>query len=114
LANGTSAVIWQKDERLFWFIGRADDIIKPQDTGGTLEVESTLMRHPAAEAAVMESLSPIGELVKKFVVLKTEETNKMRDGHSGICQKKKWSSRKKLNLSAFPKTSRMRKIAESS
>jgi acetyl-CoA synthetase len=32
LANGTSAVIWQRCRRLFWFIGRADDIIKPQDT----------------------------------------------------------------------------------
>jgi acetyl-CoA synthetase len=38
LANGTSAVIWQRCRRLFWFIGRADDIIKPQDTG-PFEVE---------------------------------------------------------------------------
>jgi acyl-coenzyme A synthetase/AMP-(fatty) acid ligase len=32
LANGTSAVINKKDATAFWFIGRADDIIKPQDT----------------------------------------------------------------------------------
>jgi acyl-coenzyme A synthetase/AMP-(fatty) acid ligase len=34
--NGTSAVIWQKRCRHFWFIGRADDIIKTSTHGGTL------------------------------------------------------------------------------
>jgi hypothetical protein len=55
-----------------------------------------------AEAAVMESLSPIGELVKKFVVLKTEETNKMRMDILDLPEKK-WVLPKKLNLSAFLK-----------
>lgn len=59
----------------FWFIGRADDIIKTSGhMVGPFEVESTLMRHPAvAEAAVIGKPEPaIGELVKAFVVLKTE------------------------------------------
>jgi acetyl-CoA synthetase len=58
----------------FWFIGRADDIIKTSGhMVGPFEVESTLMRHPdVAEAAVIGIPEPtIGELVKAFVVLKT-------------------------------------------
>jgi acetyl-CoA synthetase len=62
------------DDGYFWFIGRADDIIKTSGhMVGPFEVESTLMRHPAvAEAAVIGKPDPIiGELVKAFVVLKT-------------------------------------------
>lgn len=58
----------------FWFIGRADDIIKTSGhMVGPFEVESTLMRHPdVAEAAVIGIPEPtIGEMVKAFVVLKT-------------------------------------------
>jgi acetyl-CoA synthetase len=57
----------------FWFVGRADDIIKTSGhMVGPFEVESTLMRHPAvAEAAVIgKPETTIGELVKAFVVLK--------------------------------------------
>lgn len=68
----------------FWFIGRADDIIKTSGhMVGPFEVESTLMRHPdVAEAAVIGIPQPtIGEMVKAFVVLKTgkepNETTKM-------------------------------------
>jgi acetyl-CoA synthetase len=58
----------------FWFIGRADDIIKTSGhMVGPFEVESTLMRHPmVAEAAVIGKPEPtIGELVKAFIVLKS-------------------------------------------
>jgi acetyl-CoA synthetase len=58
----------------FWFVGRADDIIKTSGhMVGPFEVESTLMRHPAiAEAAVIGKPEPtIGELVKAFVVLQS-------------------------------------------
>lgn len=57
----------------FWFVGRADDIIKTSGhMVGPFEVESNLMRHPAvAEAAVIGKPEPsIGELVKAFVVVK--------------------------------------------
>ncbi|MCL4806141.1 MAG: AMP-binding protein, partial [Anaerolineae bacterium] len=57
----------------FWFIGRADDIIKTAGhMVGPFEVESALMEHPAvAEAGVIGKPEPtIGELVKAFVSLK--------------------------------------------
>lgn len=57
----------------FWFVGRADDIIKTAGhMVGPFEVESALMEHPAvAEAAVIGKPDPIiGELVKAFVALK--------------------------------------------
>ena len=57
----------------FWFIGRADDIIKTSGhMVGPFEVESTLMRHvDVLEAAVIGKPEPtIGELVKAFIVLK--------------------------------------------
>ncbi|HJS90344.1 MAG TPA: acetate--CoA ligase [Steroidobacteraceae bacterium] len=61
-------------EGYFWFIGRADDVIK---AAGHLispfEVESTLMTHPAvAQAAVIGIPDPIaGQAVKAFVELKS-------------------------------------------
>ena len=57
----------------YWFIGRADDIIKTAGhMVGPFEVESSLMEHPAvAEAGVIgKPEATIGELVKAFVVLK--------------------------------------------
>jgi len=57
----------------FWFVGRADDIIKTSGhMVGPFEVESTLMEHPAvAEAGVIGKPDPlIGEIVKAFVSLK--------------------------------------------
>jgi acetyl-CoA synthetase len=57
----------------FWFVGRADDIIKTAGhMVGPFEVESTLMEHPSvAEAGVIGKPDPlIGELVKAFVALK--------------------------------------------
>lgn len=72
----------RKDEEgYFWFVGRADDIIKTSGhMVGPFEVESTLMKHPAvAEAAVIGKPEPsIGELVKAFVVLKNgKKANEM-------------------------------------
>ncbi len=57
----------------FWFIGRADDVIKSSGhLIGPFEVESTLMEHPAvAEAGVIGKPDPVaGEVVKAFVSLK--------------------------------------------
>lgn len=57
----------------FWFVGRADDVIKSSGhLIGPFEVESSLMEHPAvAEAAVIGKPDPIaGETVKAFVALK--------------------------------------------
>ena len=57
----------------FWFVGRADDVIKSSGhLIGPFEVESALMEHPAvAEAGVIGKPDPIaGETVKAFVSLK--------------------------------------------
>ena len=57
----------------YWFIGRADDVIKSSGhLIGPFEVESVLMEDPAvAEAGVIGKPDPIvGELVKAFVSLK--------------------------------------------
>jgi len=57
----------------FWFVGRADDVIKSAGhLIGPFEVESALMEHPAvAEAGVIGKPDPVvGEVVKAFVMLK--------------------------------------------
>lgn len=57
----------------FWFVGRADDVIKSAGhLIGPFEVESALLAHPAvAEAAVIGRPDPVaGEVVKAFVALK--------------------------------------------
>jgi acetyl-CoA synthetase len=58
----------------FWFVGRADDVIKTSGhLIGPFEVESVLMEHRAvAEAAVIGKPDPVaGELIKAFVALKS-------------------------------------------
>jgi acetyl-CoA synthetase len=57
----------------FWFIGRADDVIKTSGhLVGPFEVESVLLAHPAvAEAAVIGKPDPMAhEIVKAFVAPK--------------------------------------------
>jgi acetyl-CoA synthetase len=57
----------------FWFVGRADDVIKSAGhLIGPFEVESALLTHPAvAEAAAIGVPDPIaGDVVKAFVSLK--------------------------------------------
>jgi acetyl-CoA synthetase len=58
----------------FWFVGRADDVIKSAGhLIGPFEVESVLMEHPAvAEAGVIGKPDPVvGEVVKAFVSLRS-------------------------------------------
>ncbi len=57
----------------FWFIGRADDVIKTAgERVGPFEVESALIEHPAiAEAGVIGKPDPDrGEIIKAFCVLR--------------------------------------------
>ncbi|NIR29967.1 MAG: acetate--CoA ligase [Gammaproteobacteria bacterium] len=61
------------EDGYFWFVGRADDVIKSAGhLIGPFEVESALMEHPAvAEAAVIGKPDPVTmETVKAFVLLK--------------------------------------------
>ena len=67
----------------FWFVGRADDVIKTAgERVGPFEVESALVEHPAvAEAAVIGKPDPIrGEIVKAFLALKPryEKSEKLK------------------------------------
>lgn len=61
------------DEGYYWFVGRADDVIKSAGhLIGPFEVESALIEHPAvAEAGVIGIPDEtVGEVVKAFVALK--------------------------------------------
>ncbi|MFK5925006.1 MAG: acetate--CoA ligase [Desulfuromusa sp.] len=77
----------------FWFVGRADDIIKTSGhMVGPFEVESALMEHPAvAEVGVIGKPEPmIGELVKAFISLKPgfEANEQLRLELLGFARKK--------------------------
>lgn len=70
----TAGDVCRKDEDgYFWFMGRADDVIKVAGNRiGTAEVESALVSHEAvAEAAVIgKPHRTAGESIKAFVILK--------------------------------------------
>ena len=62
------------EDGYFWFVGRADDVIKSGAYRiGPFEVESALIEHPAVlESAVVGSPHPDrGNIVKAFVVLRS-------------------------------------------
>jgi acetyl-CoA synthetase len=70
-------------EGRYWFVGRADDVIKSAGhLVGPFEVESALMTHPAvAEVGVIGKPDPVaGELVKAFITVKAgfEATEELR------------------------------------
>ncbi len=92
---------YKDEEGYFWFVGRADDIIKTSGhMVGPFEVESTLMEHPAvAEAGVIGKPDPIiGQLVKAFVSLKSgvEASEELRRELIGF-------GRKRLGAAVAPK-----------
>jgi acetyl-CoA synthetase len=69
----TGDLAMRDDEGYYWFVGRADDVIKSAGhLIGPFEVESALMEHPAvAEAGVIGIPEPtVGEVIKAFVALK--------------------------------------------
>ena len=88
-------------EGYYWFVGRADDVIKSAGhLIGPFEVESVLLEHPAvAEAGVIGKPDPtVGEVVKAFVSLKqgfepSEALRKELLGHA----------RKRLGAAVAPK-----------
>jgi acetyl-CoA synthetase len=85
----------------FWFVGRADDVIKSAGhLIGPFEVESALMEHPAvAEAGVIGKPDPVvGETVKAFVTLKAgfEQSEDLRLELLG-------HARKRLGAAVAPK-----------
>ena len=68
----TGDVAWKDEDGYYWFVGRADDVIKSSGYRiGPFEVESALMEHPAvletAITAVPDELR--GQVVKATIVL---------------------------------------------
>jgi acetyl-CoA synthetase len=69
----TGDLAWRDEDGYFWFVGRADDVIKTMGhLVGPFEVESALLEHEAvAEAGVIGKPDPTAmEIVKAFVSLK--------------------------------------------
>ena len=69
----TGDLVRRDEEGYFWFVGRADDVIKSSGhLIGPFEVESVLLEHPSvAQAGVIGKPDPVaGEVVKAFVTLK--------------------------------------------
>ena len=68
----TGDMAWMDEEGYFWFVGRADDIIKTSGYKvGPFEVESALIQHPAVlECAITGVPDPVrGQVIKATVVL---------------------------------------------
>jgi acetyl-CoA synthetase len=64
---------YRDEDGYFWFLGRADDVIKTSgERLGPFEVESALIEHPAvAEAGVIGKPDELrGEIVKAFITLR--------------------------------------------
>ena len=68
----TGDVAWRDEDGYYWFVGRADDVIKSSGYRiGPFEVESALMTHPAVvECAITGVPDDIrGQVVKATIVL---------------------------------------------
>ena len=78
----TGDIAWRDEDGYYWFVGRADDVIKSSGYRiGPFEVESALMTHPAVvECAVTGVPDEIrGQVVKATVVLAKEYKSKAGD-----------------------------------
>lgn len=71
----TGDVAWRDEDGYYWFVGRADDVIKSSGYRiGPFEVESALMTHPAVvECAITGVPDEIrGQVVKATIILSKE------------------------------------------
>ncbi|SET17742.1 AMP-binding protein [Prevotella sp. kh1p2] len=78
----TGDLAWRDEDGYYWFVGRADDVIKSSGYRiGPFEVESALMTHPAVvECAVTGVPDEVrGMVVKATVVLAAEWKDKQGD-----------------------------------
>ena len=68
----TGDVAWKDADGFYWYVGRADDVIKSSGYRiGPFEVESVLMKHPSVlECAITGAPDPVrGQVVKATIVL---------------------------------------------
>ncbi|ABA88491.1 medium-chain acyl-CoA synthetase [Syntrophotalea carbinolica DSM 2380] len=73
----TGDMAWRDEDGYYWFVGRADDVIKSSGYRiGPFEVESALMEHPAVmECAITGVPDPDrGQVVKATIVLTKDFT----------------------------------------
>lgn len=89
----TGDLAMRDQDGYFWFVGRADDVIKSAGhLIGPFEVESVLMEHPAiAEAAIIGVPDErAGEAVKAFVTLKKgfEASEQLRKEVLGLARRR--------------------------
>lgn len=78
----TGDVAYRDEDGYFWFVGRADDVIKSSGYRiGPFEVESALMTHPGVvECAITGVPDPIrGQVVKATIVLSKDYKEKIGD-----------------------------------
>ena len=69
----TGDTAWRDEWGYYWYVGRADDVIKSSGYRiGPFEVESALLEHPAVlETAITAAPDPLrGQVVKATIVLK--------------------------------------------
>ena len=75
----TGDVAWKDEDGYYWFVGRADDVIKSSGYRiGPFEVESALMTHPAVlECAITGVPDEVrGQVVKATIILTKEYKEK--------------------------------------
>ena len=75
----TGDVAWRDEDGYYWFVGRADDVIKSSGYRiGPFEVESALMTHPAVvECAITGVPDEIrGQVVKATIILAKDYKDK--------------------------------------
>ena len=75
----TGDVAWRDEDGYYWFVGRADDVIKSSGYRiGPFEVESALMTHPAVvECAIIGVPDEIrGQVVKATIILSKDYKGK--------------------------------------
>jgi acetyl-CoA synthetase len=97
----TGDLVKRDADGYYWFVGRADDVIKSAGhLIGPFEVESALMEHPAvAEAGVIGKPDEVvGEVVKAFVSLK-----KGFEASEALRMELLGHARKKLGAAVAPK-----------
>lgn len=78
----TGDLAWRDEDGYFWFVGRADDVIKSSGYRiGPFEVESALMTHPAVvECAITAVPDEIrGQVVKATIILAKDYKDRADD-----------------------------------
>ncbi|OGK20062.1 acetate--CoA ligase [Candidatus Roizmanbacteria bacterium RIFCSPHIGHO2_02_FULL_37_13b] len=88
----TGDLAYKDRDGYYWFVGRADDVIKTAgERVGPFEVESALVAHEAVvEAGVIGKPDPMrGEIIKAFVVLKPtfKQSDKLKEELSMFVKK---------------------------